>query len=319
MKNLITGITGQDGLFLTNYLLKENQEVYGISRSNKHSNFFSNLQSLNKQNDVSVHIFNVDLTKQNEVYKLINDLNPDFIYNFSGPSSVYESFLNPKKTQYEIDTIFNNLISACKKNKQFPNFFQASSSEMFAKSDSPLSEKSEFLPDSPYAIAKYNIHRNISELRSKYDWNINSGIMFNHESEFRGDEYLIMKIINKVKEIKEGKNTSLTVGSLEIVRDWSYAGDFTEAIYQITNDDYSDDFVIGSGVGTKIKDLVKLVFNYFELEYENYTNVDKKLLRKNSPQSIIADPKKIYDKFEWRTETNMEQTVNKCIKFKLGI
>ena len=182
------------------------------------------------------------------VSKLIKDIGPDQIFNLSGPSSVYNSYLNPKKTDKTINEIFDNLIYGCIENKIYPNFFQASSSEMFANSTQKLDESSAFDPKSPYATAKLNIHLKIPSLRENYNWKINSGIMFNHESEFRNDEYLIMKIINGALKIKNGNHEILTLGSLDLIRDWSYAKDVVEAVHCINHFSNGDDYVIGSGV-----------------------------------------------------------------------
>ena len=318
MKYLITGITGQDGLFLTNYLQGGENNIIGISRNKNNDTFFSNLKYLNNETDLNnIEIKNINLTIIEEVSNLITDYKPDYIFNFSGPSSVYESIENPIESKNQIENIFLNLVNSCSQNNFFPNFFQASSSQMFDISENKLDEKSKFLPQSPYAEAKLNVHLKVADLRKKYDWNINSGIMFNHESEFRGDDYLFMKIINIAIKIKENKEDKLTVGSLNLIRDWSYAADFTEAIHSIASDPTGDDYVIGSGTGTTIKEVIQIIFGYFDLGWEKYINIDEKLLRKGDSKKIVSEPKKIYEKFNWETETSVEKLIEKCIKFKL--
>jgi len=318
MKYLITGITGQDGLFLTSYLKGGENNIIGISRNKNNDTFFSSLKYLNNETDLNnIEIKNINLTIIEEVSNLISEYKPDYIFNFSGPSSVYESIENPIESKNQIENIFLNLVSSCSQNNFFPNFFQASSSQMFDLSENKLNEKSKFLPQSPYAEAKLNVHLKVADLRKKYDWNINSGIMFNHESEFRGDDYLFMKIINIAIKIKENKENKLTVGSLDLIRDWSYAADFTEAIHSIATDPTGDDYVIGSGTGTTIKEVIQIIFGYFDLDWEKYINIDEKLLRKGDSKKIVSEPKKIYEKFNWKTETSVEKLIEKCIKFKL--
>ena len=323
MKYLITGITGQDGIHLTNFLLssKKVDSILGISRSSDNTKFFQNLNYLNNSLDTKkIFLNNSNLNNENEVSNIIRDYKPDFIFNLSGPSSVYNSIKKPDDSYNSIISIFNNLINACIVNKRFINFFQPSSSEMFADNGNlKLNEHSKFAPLSPYAKAKYDIHQKISNLRNEHCWNLNSGILFNHESEFRKDEYLFMKVINNAIQIKNKKITSFTLGSLDLIRDWTYAKDTTEAMYYIIEDSVGDDYVIGSGEGKSIKELVSTVFDFFDLDYSNYINIDPKLLRGKTPNTIVADTKKINNKIGWSNNTSFESLIEKCIKFKLKL
>ena len=323
MKYLITGITGQDGIHLTNFLLssKKVDSILGISRSSDNTKFFQNLNYLNNSLDTKkIFLNNSNLNNENEVSNIIRDYKPDFIFNLSGPSSVYNSIKKPDDSYNSIISIFNNLINACIVNKRFINFFQPSSSEMFADNGNlKLNEHSKFAPLSPYAKAKYDIHQKISNLRKEHCWNLNSGILFNHESEFRKDEYLFMKVINNAIQIKNKKITSFTLGSLDLIRDWTYAKDTTEAMYYIIEDSVGDDYVIGSGEGKSIKELVLTVFDFFDLDYSNYINIDPKLLRGKTPNTIVADTKKINNKIGWSNNTSFESLIEKCIKFKLKL
>ena len=209
MKYLITGITGQDGIHLTNLILKNENDsnILGTTRSIENNSFFSKLRYLNKEfNENKISFTSLDLEDFETTKKLIIDYRPDFIFNLSGPSSVYGSYQTPEKTYNSITSIFNNLSEACIESYNFCNFFQPSSSEMFKDSDEKiLDEESQFLPLSPYAEAKLETHERARQLRERYDWNMNSGILFNHESEFRDDDYLLMKIIchgNFLKQLK---------------------------------------------------------------------------------------------------------------------
>lgn len=320
-KHLITGITGQDGIFLTAEILKNNPKdvIIGTSRNYKNSNFktklnvIMNLGSDNK----NIQLAKVDLLDLKTVKSIVTDTQPDYIYNLSGPSSVYKSLTDNNQTYTEITTIFNNLATAISDSNVDCNFFQASSSEMFAPSLSALSEDSILSPRSPYAEGKLQIHEKIQLLKGRGNINYSSGIMFNHESEFRGDQYLIMKIINFALKVRTNKKEMLKIGSLDLIRDWSYAEDVAEAIYKINIENESEDYVIGSGVGHKIEEILNIVFEYFKLNWKDYVVVDSSLLREGDPVTIVCDPKKIRSRLNWNSSTSLELMLNKCIKFKL--
>ena len=320
-KVLITGITGQDGLFLTNILLngQKDYEIIGISReSNALEKVQNKLIHINKENQniENVKIIQLDLLNKNHVENLLTDYSPNFVINLSGPSSVYKSLKNPL-IETEITEIFDNLTSSLIKSRNFAKFYQASSSEMFGDHSEAINESSLFAPNSPYAHAKFTNHKKVQEFRKIYSWDIFSGIMFNHESEFRGDDYLIMKIINSAILIKNKKLNSFSVGSVDYIRDWSYSGDIAQAIYKIINFGKNDSYVIGSGTGSKISEILNIVFKHFNLDWEEHTNIDEKLLRKGDPTKIISDPTLIYKELSWETKLKLEDILLKCIKYKL--
>lgn len=318
-KHLITGIKGQDGLFLSSHILDKSgkNEIIGISRNTNDDLFIKKLKSINKNVLIeNIQILNIDIQDKYTVNKLISDYKPNFIYNLSGPSSVYKSLVDENRTRKTINTIFENIIDSVVINSLHCNVFQASSSEMFDKSNKPLNEKSKFKPRSSYAEAKLQIHESIQHLKGNEFLNISSGIMFNHESEFRDKEYLVMKIINAASSIKNGKTDTLTIGSLDLIRDWSYAKDVAEAIYKINNEDNSEDYVIGSGQGNSIKYIIETVFNYFGLSWREFVREDQALLRVGDPKSIISDPSKINKRLEWKATVLLEEVLIKCIESK---
>jgi len=322
IKILITGITGQDGLFLSSHLLKkdENLKIFGITRSEDNQNFYSNLhRNIGEYEESKLNLIKLDLLNQKDVEQLISDLEVDKIVNLSGPSSVYNSFKNAEEYKNTIINQFKNLVNACILNNTFPTFFQASSSEMFSSSARiPLNENSKMEPRSPYSEAKYILHNKVSELRESKDWNIKSGIMFNHESEYRSKNFLIMKVINSVIDIHNQKTSELTIGSLNYERDWSYAYDIVKAIDLIINESNSVDYVIGSGTGSTILDMVKYIFYYFNLDYQDYIKLDSTLLRTCDPVHIVSDPSLIYKNLGWKTEVTFQDMLTKIIEFKLG-
>jgi len=320
MKNiLITGITGQDGIFLTDNILsrEENVNIVGISRANSNKQFFKNLSFINNLSVDNVNLINIDLNNFSDVSNFINDFKPSVVYNLSGPSSPSESIRNKEK-YIMIETIFNNLTKALINSKNLCNFFQASSSEMFEENvEGELDEQSSFSPNSPYAVFKYNNHLKIKELKKKYDWNIYSGIMFNHESEFRSNEYLIMSLINSAIQISKSEKNYFNVGSLEYIRDWSFAGDVAEAIYSITNFGQSSNYVIGSGEGSSIKKMIEIIFSKFGLNYENFIQIDSNLLRPGDPIRIVSNPVLLKKELSWKPQLSFEELIDRCVTYKV--
>ena len=318
-KVLITGITGQDGLYLSRLLLESNPktEIFGTSRKRNNKNFYKNLEILNLKNYGNIKLMEINLLNSQTVNNLIKDITPDVVFNLTGPSSVYESISNPKIAN-EIEEIFHNLINALVLENNFCKFFQSSSSEMFGPSNFKLNENSFFSPNSPYSLAKLNNHFKVSELREKYDWEIYSGIMFNHESEFRTKDFLIMKIIEGALSIKRKKTNLLTIGSLDTVRDWSYAEDVVEAIYTILQEGKEFNYNIASGESHQIKNVIEFVFSYLDLNWVDYVNVESSLLREGDFTHREADITKILNHTNWKPKTSLEQLLENIIKFKMS-
>tara|TARA_A100001011_G_scaffold380480_1_gene447860 strand:- start:3083 stop:4069 length:987 start_codon:yes stop_codon:yes gene_type:complete len=320
---LITGITGQDGTFLTKQLLDtDSYNIIGTSRDKNHEEFYQRLKylKLNSEKLINLKITTGDLlNKKDKIESEIKNVKFDYVYNLMGPGSVYESVIEPFNSSYTIVSSFQNLLNAFLETKQSPIFFQTSSSEMFGSIDQkPLEESTLFNPVSPYANSKYYIHKMLSFYRVRYDWNLSSGILFNHESEFRPDGYLIMKIINTAISIKNKKQKLLEVGSLDLIRDWGYAKDYTLAMQMILEKKPGEDFVIGSGVGTSIKEIVDYVFSYFKLDYRQFVTVNTKLLRSGEPDKIVSNPVKIYEEIGWKATTKLEEIIEKCISYKIN-
>ena len=321
MKNiLITGITGQDGLFLTAEILKKQPDykIYGITRKEDNVAFYRNLNSISKLETNNLELVSTNLTNFEQTKKLLQTIKPSYVYNLSGPSSVYDSLLSPEKSFLTITKIFNNLTNALIEESNFCNFFQASSSEMFGLDlNKHLDENTPFVPNSPYAKAKLENHNKVQVLSEIHDWNIYSGIMFNHESEFREDSYLFMKIINEAIKIKKHQSDALVLGSINYTRDWSYAKDISEGIFKITTEGTSNTYILGSGIGHKIKDVVEIVFQVFNLNYEEYLEIDESLIRDGDPEKIVSNPSKIKEELNWSTKVSFEELIGICIKSRL--
>lgn len=313
----ITGITGQDGIFLTKKLLEKNEDlhIYGSTRQIINPNFYNKLSSICSFDDSRITLINIDLCDRNTVMNFLTDIKPVQIYNLSGPSSVYKSYKRPNKTRYEIETIFDNLAKSLVKLKYFPKFFQASSSEMFGPlSHNNLTEEDPLEPISPYAKGKLENHKKVHSLRQKYDWEIYSGILFNHESQFRNNNYLLKKIINTARQISEKKEEKITLGSLDYQRDWTFAEDTVDAILKITNSNTKQDFVIGSGEIHSINEMANVVFEYFNLELEKYIHIDSNLLRNNDPIVVGCAPNKLIALTDWKKLTSFEDMIYKTIE-----
>ena len=278
-----------------------------------------NLKTLNNET-TEVEIYNTDLTNTTEVFNLINRIKPSQIYNLSGPSSVYDSLANKKYFQETINLIFDNLTNSCIKQNHFPAFFQACSSEMFSiKNTMPLNEGSTFEPRSPYASAKYEVFNKVNSLKEQFDWNIKSGIMFNHESEFRNKDYLFMKIFNSAKKIKNNEMQFLEVGSTNLVRDWSFAGDIAKAIFLINQSDNNNNFIIGSGIPTSISEIIEKVFSLYDLKPENHIKVNPKLLREGDPLEIVSDPSLLKSELNWTPQLSVDDLLERMFgKVKVG-
>jgi GDPmannose 4,6-dehydratase len=320
-KVLISGITGQDGVFLVNHLLKnDDYHIVGTSRVGSSPTFEKKLMhlGLNPNNIENLNVVKCNLSDPADIDGLLESFKPDYIYNLIGPGSVSESVKNPFDNSISILSSFNNLVNSIIKTKSFPNFFQTSSSEMFKNSeDGLLDENSSYLPQTPYAISKLYCHNMSDFYRNKYEWNISCGILFNHESEFRGNQYLLTKIINEAIKIHKGQSDSLTIGSIDLIRDWGFAGDIVEAMTLINENDKFEDFVIGTGQGHSIEDMLKIIFNYFNLEFEDFVKVDNRFMRKNEPLSIISNPKKIENQLGWVSSTSFEETILRSIQYRL--
>ncbi len=317
-KILITGITGQDGLFLTSNLLKnKNVSIYGTSRSGSTNLFYKKLSSISNESLEKVKLVEVDLLNINLVSSLIADIKPNKIFNLAGPSSVYKSINDNRNSYFQIVKIFNNITDSVISNSLNSTIFQASSSEMFkATDDGIFNENSELKALTPYAEAKIENHLKAIELSKLYNFNIYSGIMFNHESEFRLPEYLIMNLINKAQNILKNNANKFSVGSLDLVRDWSFAGDVADAMIKISENGKHHSYVIGSGSGKTIESVVKTIFQYFDLNYKDYVDVDMNLNRKNNPKIIVSDPSQIKNELGWETTMMLEDLIIRCIERK---
>ena len=317
-KVFISGITGQDGIFLTKEILVNNPNamVIGATRNTNNELFYERLKGLDIDNFSNIKLVTIDLNNFTEVNKLITDVRPDAVFNLAGPSSVNDSIKNPSLGN-EIINIYTNITNSLIADNNFCKFFQASSSEIFYESIEPLNENSKFYANSPYAKAKIQCHEAGKELAKKYDWQIVSGILFNHESEFRNKDFLVTKIIDSAIRISRKQSRELTVGSLDLKRDWSYASDIVKGFYDITENGMSYSYVLGSGNCFSIKDILDMTFSFFSLDWKDYIEINPQLLRKGDPLKKVANIDKIHNETGWSPEISLEKTLEIIIKSKL--
>tara|TARA_B100000945_G_scaffold319009_1_gene325187 strand:- start:6529 stop:7500 length:972 start_codon:yes stop_codon:yes gene_type:complete len=319
LKIVITGASGQDGMFLIDNILNNTDaKIYACTR--KKSNFqFEKLKFLNNNFDSTrMKLVEINFQEYNQVHEFIKDTRPDFVFNMMGPSSVSKFIENPEEMTSITINGFKNLTDSLIETRNFCNFYQASSSEMYGyDSPSPFNELSEFKPNTAYAKAKHSVHLKSIKYQMEYEWNIVSGIMFNHESEFRNSNFLIMKLIEKTIEIQENKKIKIDLPSLEISRDWSYAKDICNGIFQLTIDNFSGSYVLGSGVSTSIKDIAEYIFKKANLDYRDFINLNNKQLREGEPMNVVSDPEKIKKETGWQTNLNTFEVLDRMYDYKI--
>jgi GDPmannose 4,6-dehydratase len=311
MKAFITGITGQDGFYLSKFLLEKGYEVHGTIRRSSTFNT-SRIDALisDYQKSGKLNIHYSDLLDSSSLMSLISKIKPNEIYNLAAQSHVAVSFKNPL---YSTSTSLNGsvtLLEAVASLDKNIKFYQASSSEMFggAKNEE-LNERSLLDPKSPYAAAKVFSHNMTKIYRDSYDLFASNGILFNHESPYRGETFVTRKITRAVGRIKNNLQTKLTLGNLDAVRDWGYAGDYVEAMWKILQHDKPDDWVIATGEAHSVKEFAKLAFATVGLDWEDFVITDKKYQRPNEVHHLLGDSTKAKTELGWRPKTSFKDLI----------
>jgi GDPmannose 4,6-dehydratase len=312
---LILGVTGQDGQFLANLLLKSNYSVLGISRNPP--NWKSNPLGLLRPEYKSV-----DVSKYSDIFGLIQVFAPDEIYNLSGESSVAKSFLTPEQTASSNVLGVLNLLNAVKEIglQEQVRIFQASSSDMFGSSELQLNETSPLSPKSPYGVSKFLAHKICWQYREEFGLWVSSGILFNHESELRPQSFVFQKIIRSLVEISLGKRQFLELGNLEIYRDWGYAGDYVEAMQKTLQAENPRDYVIATGRLNSLKNVIEKTCEILALDgdMDSFVKIDKSLIRPLDIERTWGDPKLAEDSLGWKAMTTFEEIVEKMVRINLS-
>ena len=333
-KALIFGITGQDGSYLAEFLIKKKYQVHGIKRRTSTPNtsridhIFDSVNFNNK--DLVMH--HGDLSDSGSLYRIINQINPDEIYNLAAQSHVKISFQIPEYTS-DVNALgplrLLEIIRHYKKKKI--KFYQASSSEMFGKSKPPQNEKTLFLPRSVYAISKVFAYHCVVHYREAYNLHACNGILFNHESPRRGVNFVTKKIVQGLTRIKKGHQKTLTLGNLYAKRDWGHAKDYVESMWKILQNRKADDYVVSTNTSHSVKDFVNICSKKLnmsivwknkgmkEIGIEKNLNrtiikIDKKYFRETEVDNLIGDYSKAKTKLKWKPKYSFEKLVDDMIK-----
>lgn len=313
-KAFITGITGQDGSYISELLVSKGYEVHGMVRRVSQPNF-SNLE--NVINKIILHTG--DMTDATSVFRIIKSVMPDEIYNLAAMSQVRDSYDHPDVTQ---DINCNGLIrilESCRTLDINPKIYQACSSEMFGKvQETPQTEKTSFYPRSPYGASKVAAYNQARIWREAYGMNIYCGILFNHESPRRGQAFLSRKVCIAVAEIVNGKRDKLVLGNLDAKRDWGYAKEYVEWIWRIMQHDIPDDFVIATGETHSVKEWVELAFKYAGIDnWENYVDYDKSLTRPAEVDLLMGDATKSKEVLGFEPKVKFNELVKIMVEHEM--
>lgn len=308
-KALITGITGQDGSYLTEFLLKKGYEVYGVIRrsSSFHTGRIDHLYK-DPHEGPRLKLIYGDLTDGSNISGILNETEPDEVYNLAAQSHVRVSFDQPIYTANVNALGTLRVLEAIRQMKNRPKFYQASSSEMYGKVvETPQTEKTPFYPRSPYGCAKVYSFWQTVNYREAYNIFACNGILFNHESPRRGETFVTRKITRAAARIKLGLQDKLYLGNLDAKRDWGYAADFVEAMWLILQQDKSDDYVIATGETHSVREFLDEVFGYLELDWEKYVEVDPKYYRPTEVDMLLGDPSKAKRVLGWNPKVGFKK------------
>ena len=306
---LITGITGQDGSYLAEFLLNKGYEVHGLIR--RASTF--NTQRLEHlyvdPHDPKAKLFlhYGDLTDGSRLATLLAKIQPDEIYNLAAQSHVRVSFDEPEYTGDTTGLGTIRLLEAIRQSVPSAKFYQASSSEMFGAASPPQNESVAFHPRSPYGVAKLYSHWITKNYREAYGLFAVSGILFNHESPRRGETFVTRKITRAVARIAKGTQKELFLGNLDARRDWGYAPEYVVAMWKMLQADKADDYVVGTGSDFSVRDFVRMSFEHVDLDWEKYVRFDEKYLRPSEVDTLVADASKAERELGWKASVGPEQ------------
>jgi GDPmannose 4,6-dehydratase len=308
-KALITGITGQDGSYLAEFLLNKGYKVYGLNRRQSNPNFGNISHLLSRMGIISG-----DLTDSTSLEAVLRDISPDEVYNLAAQSHVHTSWKQPILTN-DINALGTmRLLEAIRTVKPSIKFYQASSSEMFGKVlETPQKETTPFYPRSPYGISKVSAHYMTINYRESYGLFACSGICFNHESPRRGLEFVTRKIVNGAVNIQKGISTELRLGNIDSRRDWGFAGDYVEAMWLMLQHHRASDYVISTGETHSVKEFLELTFNALGMDYRDYVKIDDSLIRPAEVDILMGDNSKIKRELGWSPKVSFKDLVSMMV------
>jgi len=320
-KTFITGISGQDGSYLSEYLLSLGYEVHGIVR--RHSVSENQQYRLEKLRDnKSFHVYYGDVTDQTSIEKLLTEIMPDEIYNLAAQSHVRVSFDIPQYTIQTNSVGVVNILEAYKRICPNARFYQASSSEMFGLSvedDNFQRETTIMNPTSPYGCSKVFSYNMVRHYRRAYNLHACNGILFNHESPRRGSNFVSSKIIKSACSIKLGLQDKLELGNMDSFRDWGHSKDYVKAMHLILNHDKPEDYVVSTMKTYSVRDMCEVVFNYLDLDYKDFLVQNPKYMRPEELPYLKGDSTKIRTELGWNNDYNFEQMMIEMVDHWMDI
>ena len=308
---LITGITGQDGAYLAQYLLSKGYNVAGIIRRLSTQNI-ERLTYLNIADKVK--LLDGDVSDLSSLIRILKEHKPDEVYNLAAQSFVGTSWQQPILTSNVTAIGALNLLEAIRLVDPLIKFYQASTSEMFGKiKETVQCETTPFHPRSPYGVSKLYAHWMTVNYRESFNIFACAGILFNHESPIRGLEFVTRKVTYSAARIKLGLQDKLHLGNIDAKRDWGHAKDYVRAMHLMLQHDNPDDFVIATGKTTSVRDMCKIAFDYLGLDYKNYVVIDKSLFRPAEVEILIGNPVKAEKYLSWKAEVGLEEMIKEMV------
>ena len=321
---LVTGITGQDGSYLSELLLSKGYRVHGIIRrtSIPHTDRLEHLLTDPALRDRLVLHYG-DLSDANSLRHILDRVAPDEVYNLAAQSHVRVSFDQP---EYTVDVTGTGVLRLLEAIRNFIShtgkqvrMYQAGSSEMFGSAPPPQAESTRFQPRSPYACAKVYAHYQVVNYRESYDLFASNGILFNHESPRRGENFVTRKITRSATRIKVGLQNKLTLGNLDARRDWGFAGDYVEAMWRMLQADVPGDYVIATGISFSIRDFLSMAFEHLDMDWKKYVETDAKLYRPAEVDALKGDSSRAHKELGWEPRTDIKALTSMMVEADLAL
>jgi GDPmannose 4,6-dehydratase len=305
----ITGITGQDGSYLAEFLLEKGYIVHGLVRrsSSFNTSRINHIFQDPHEENLNIFLHYGDLTDATCITNLIHTIQPTEIYNLAAQSHVQVSFSIPQYTA-QVDAVGTVILLESIRSLGIDcKFYQASTSELFGSTPPPQNEESSFKPRSPYAAAKLMAYWTTVNYRDAYGLHATNGILFNHESPRRGETFVTRKITKAAARIACGSKEKLYLGNMHAIRDWGYAKEYVESMWLMLQQNKPDDFVIATGIGATVEDFAKISFEHLGIDYKKHVVFDQKYLRPNEVEALVGNPKKAEKTLGWKAKTNWQK------------
>jgi len=312
---IITGITGQDGSYLAEFLLKQDYDVFGLVRRSSTVNY-ERIHHIQDQ----ITLISGDILDQTSMTRALSEIRPQEVYNLAAQSFVQTSWTQPVFTSDVTALGVTRILDAIRQVDPAIRFYQASSSEMFGKvQEVPQKETTPFYPRSPYGVAKVYGHWITVNYRESYQMHATSGILFNHESPRRGLEFAPRKVSYNVAKIKLGLAKELRMGNLDAQRDWGFAGDYVKAMWLMLQQDIPEDYVVATGQTHSVEKLLTIAFNAVNLDWKQYVVQDERYMRPAEVDLLVGDPSKAGKKLGWEPQVTFEQLVQMMVESDLQL